>query len=47
MLHVIGDCIQSVGVIMAAIIIYFEPRAWYCYPICTYIFAIIRFVCLI
>lgn len=41
MLHVIGDCIQSVGVIIAALIIYFEPRAWYCDPICTYIFAVI------
>jgi zinc transporter 2 len=41
MLHVIGDCIQSVGVIIAAVIIYFEPRAWYCDPICTYIFAVL------
>ena len=41
MLHVIGDCIQSVGVIIAALIIYFEPRAWFVDPICTYIFAII------
>jgi solute carrier family 30 (zinc transporter), member 2 len=41
MLHVIGDCIMSVGVIIAATIIYFKPEAWMCDPICTYIFAII------
>ncbi len=41
MLHVIGDCIQSVGVIIAATIIYYKPEAWYCDPICTFIFAIL------
>ena len=41
MLHVIGDCIMSVGVIIAATIIFFKPEAWICDPICTYIFALI------
>jgi len=41
MLHVMGDCIMSIGVIIAAIIIYIWPQAWVCDPICTYLFAVI------
>jgi len=41
MLHVIGDCIMSIGVIIASIIIYIWPEAWMCDPICTYFFAVI------
>lgn len=37
----IGDCITSVGVIIAGAIIYCHPEAWMCDPICTYIFAIL------
>jgi zinc transporter 2 len=44
LLHVIGDCIMSVGVIIAAGIITIWPEAWMCDPICTYFFAIIVLV---
>ena len=40
-LHILGDLLNSVGVIIAAVIIYFRPEAWMCDPICTYIFALI------
>ena len=39
--HVIGDMLQSIGVIIAAILIYIFPKAVICDPICTYIFSII------
>lgn len=39
-LHVLGDMLMSVGVIIAATIIYFRPDMWYCDPICTYLFAV-------
>jgi solute carrier family 30 (zinc transporter), member 2 len=39
-LHVLGDMLMSVGVIIAATIIYFRPDMWYADPICTYLFAI-------
>ena len=39
-LHVIGDMLSSVGVIIASIIIYVWPNMWFMDPICTYIFAI-------
>jgi len=32
---------MSVGVIIAAIAIYFEPSLWYVDPLCTYLFSII------
>jgi len=32
---------MSVGVIIAASIIYFFPSLWYCDPICTYLFSVI------
>lgn len=41
MIHVIGDIIQSVGVLIAAIIIFFWPNLTICDPICTFIFSII------
>jgi cation diffusion facilitator family transporter len=40
-LHILGDLLNSVGVIIAATIIYFKPEYWYVDPICTYFFAII------
>ena len=40
-LHVLGDMLMSVGVIIAAILIYFVPSFWYADPICTYLFSII------
>ena len=43
-LHVLGDMLMSVGVIIAAIIIYFFPSMWMADPLCTYLFSIIVFV---
>ena len=43
-LHVLGDCLMSVGVIIAATIIYFFPSLWYADPLCTYLFSIIVFI---
>ena len=40
-LHILGDLLNSVGVIISATIIFFWPQCWYMDPICTYIFAII------
>ena len=40
-LHVLGDMLMSVGVIIAATIIYFFPACWYADPLCTYLFSII------
>ena len=40
-LHILGDLLNSVGVIIAATLIYFWPELWFMDPICTYIFAII------
>ena len=47
MIHVIGDVVQSVGVLLAAILIYFfggdtkEWNPWHLAdPICTYLFSI-------
>lgn len=40
-LHILGDLLNSVGVIIAATIIYIWPQYWYADPICTYFFAII------
>nr|XP_027201388.1 zinc transporter 2-like [Dermatophagoides pteronyssinus] len=38
-LHIIGDCIQSIGVIIASIIIHFRPDWKLADPICTLLFA--------
>ena len=35
--------LMSIGVIIAAIIIYFFPSMWYADPICTYLFSFIVF----
>ena len=40
-LHVLGDLLNSIGVILAATIILIWPHLWYVDPICTYIFALI------
>ena len=40
-LHILGDLLNSVGVIIAATIIYFWPDLQWVDPTCTYIFAVI------
>jgi len=40
-IHVIGDLISSVGVVIAAIIIKFKPNLLIVDPICTFIFSVI------
>ena len=40
-LHVLGDMLMSVGVIIAATFIYFWPSLWMADPLCTYLFSII------
>ena len=40
-IHILGDAIQNIGVLIAGIIIYFVPRYSIVDPICTYIFSII------
>ena len=41
MIHIIGDILQSVGVLIAATIIYVWPSWTICDPICTFVFSII------
>lgn len=41
MLHVLGDALMSVGVIIAATIIYIDSNLWYFDPLCTYLFSIL------
>lgn len=36
-----GDMLMSVGVIIAALVIYFYPSLWVADPLCTYLFSII------
>lgn len=40
-LHVLGDMLMSVGVIIAAILIFIWPALWFADPICTYAFSVI------
>jgi solute carrier family 30 (zinc transporter), member 2 len=40
-LHVLGDMLMSVGVVIASIFIYFKPEWQIADPICTYLFSII------
>ncbi|XP_073822641.1 solute carrier family 30 member 3 isoform X3 [Musca autumnalis] len=40
-IHVLGDMVQSVGVFIAAIVIYFKPEWSLADPICTFVFSII------
>jgi zinc transporter 2 len=42
-IHVIGDFIQSVGVLIAALIIHFKPDYKIADPICTFIFSALVF----
>ena len=41
LIHVIGDAIQNLGVVVAGLIIYFYPSLVIADPICTYVFSII------
>ncbi|XP_008063377.1 zinc transporter 2 isoform X2 [Carlito syrichta] len=40
-IHVIGDFLQSLGVLVAAYIVYFKPEYKYVDPICTFLFSIL------
>ncbi|XP_018326011.1 zinc transporter 2 [Agrilus planipennis] len=40
-IHVVGDFLQSIGVFVAAIIIYFKPEYKIVDPICTYLFSVL------
>ncbi|CAF4329410.1 unnamed protein product, partial [Rotaria magnacalcarata] len=40
-IHVIGDFVQSVGVLCAAILIKFKPEYKLADPICTFIFSVL------
>ncbi|KAM4625265.1 proton-coupled zinc antiporter SLC30A2-like [Polymixia lowei] len=39
-IHVIGDLLQSIGVLLAATIIYFRPELKIADPICTFLFSV-------
>lgn len=41
LIHVIGDAVQNLGVVIAGVVIYFWPSLSIADPICTYIFSII------
>lgn len=40
-IHVLGDVLQSIGVFIAALVIYFVPSWQLADPICTFIFSIV------
>jgi len=40
-IHVIGDLVQSIGVFLAALLIYFKPEWKVADPICTFLFSIL------
>lgn len=40
-IHVVGDLVQSVGVLVAAYVIYFKPEYKMVDPICTFLFSIL------
>ena len=40
-IHIIGDLIQSIGVLIASLIIYFKPSLKIADPICTILFSVI------
>ena len=40
-IHIIGDIIQSIGVVIAAIIIYIKPHYKIVDPLCTFLFSVI------
>ena len=39
MIHVIGDLVQNIGVMIAAVLIYFNPKYMIADPICTVLFS--------
>ncbi|OCT81606.1 zinc transporter 2 [Xenopus laevis] len=39
-IHVIGDLLQSIGVMVAAIVIYFKPQYKIADPLCTFLFSV-------
>ena len=39
--HIMGDMVQSIGVITAALIVKFKPEWKIADPICTYLFSIL------
>ncbi|KAM9798590.1 zinc transporter 2 [Neosynchiropus ocellatus] len=39
-IHVVGDLLQSIGVMVAAIVIYFRPEYKVADPICTFLFSV-------
>lgn len=41
MVHMIGDMLTSAGVIVAALIIYIEPKWKIADPICTFLFSVL------
>ena len=43
MIHVLGDFLQSVGVLISSIIIKFEPTYKWADPLCTILFSVIVF----
>ena len=40
-IHVLGDFLQSLGVFIAALVIYFKPEWGLIDPICTFVFSIL------
>nr|XP_025712705.1 zinc transporter 2 isoform X2 [Callorhinus ursinus] len=40
-IHVIGDFLQSIGILVAAYVLYFKPEYKYVDPICTFLFSIL------
>ncbi|XP_044290988.1 zinc transporter 2 [Varanus komodoensis] len=40
-IHVVGDLVQSIGVLVAAYIIYFKPEYKYVDPVCTFLFSVL------
>lgn len=40
-IHVVGDFVQSLGVLVAALIIYFKPEYKLADPICTFLFSVL------
>jgi len=43
-IHIIGDIIQSIGVVLAAILIHYNPHWAIADPICTFLFSLIVFI---
>lgn len=43
MIHVIGDFVQSIGVLISAVVIKFYPQAKLVDPACTFVFSVIVF----